>query len=1134
MANINLDKEAFHRRLKKLYAAWKDSDGENGFSKMDALVAAVGKDDEIVYSKSGALHTWLLGYELTDTIMVLTENKIHVLASKKKIEFLRQGESKDESYIQLNLIVRDKDKDKENFETLVKAIKGSKKGKVIGHFPKDNYPGAFMDSWRAILKKENYEMLDASAPIAYLMAPKEESEILTIKKACLVTVDVFTKYLKDQIMEIIDSEKKVKHSKLAEGVETAIQDKKYVSGVDVNQVDMCYPAIVQSGGNYSLKFSAVSDKNNLHFGAIICSLGARYKLYCSNIVRTLLVNPTEGIQANYNFILQVEEELLKKLQAGSKLSDVYETGLQYVKKEKPNLVDNLTKNFGFAMGIEFKESSLMIGPKTTAVVKKGMVFNLNLGLSNLTNSEAESKEGKTYALFIGDTVMVNEGQPATVLTISKKKMKNIGIFLKDDSEEEENDEEKENTPKPEVLAGRSRRTAVLESKLRTEHTSEEKRKEHQRELASQLNEKAKERLAKQSGAKDVEKVRKNTVSYKNVNQMPRVTEIKEMKIYVDQKYETVILPIYGVAVPFHISTIKNISQSVEGDYTYLRINFFHPGSTLGKDGNFQQPEATFVKEVTYRSTNTKEPGEISPPSSNLNTAFRLIKEVQRKFKTREAEEKEKEDLVKQDSLVLSQNKGNPKLKDLYIRPNIVSKRMTGSLEAHTNGFRYTSVRGDKVDILYNNIKNAFFQPCDGEMIILLHFHLKHAIMFGKKKHIDVQFYTEVGEITTDLGKHQHMHDRDDLAAEQAERELRHKLKTAFKSFCEKVETMTRQEIEFDTPFRELGFPGAPFRATVLLQPTSGSLVNLTEWPPFVITLEDVELVHFERVQFHLKNFDMVFVFKDYHRKTAMVNAIPMNMLDHVKEWLNSCDIRYSEGVQTLNWAKIMKTITDDPEGFFESGGWTFLDPESDVEAEEEEDSEDEDEVYHPDVSASGTEESEEDSEYSEGDTEESDSISGEDELGSEEESGKDWSDLEREAAEEDRERVYDDFQDPKGNRKKQFSSKDKHKSSGKHSSSSSKHNSNHKSSSGSRHSSSSKHNSSSGSRDKDHSRSKDKNKHSSSSSSKHKSSSSHSSSKDKNRHSSSSSKDKDRHNSSSSKKRSRDDSGDRRAKKSRK
>ncbi|CAB4067887.1 FACT complex subunit spt16,FACT complex subunit SPT16,FACT complex subunit spt-16 [Lepeophtheirus salmonis] len=227
------------------------------------------------------------------------------------------------------------------------------------------------------------------------------------------------------------------------------------------------------------------------------------------------------------------------------------------------------------------------------------------------------------------------------------------------------------------------------------------------------------------------------------------------------------------------------------------------------------PEATYLKELTYRSTNVKEPGEISAPSSNLNTAFRLIKEIQKKYKTREAEEKEKS--------------------------RSLQKRLSGILEAHSNGLRYTSIRGDKVDILYNNIKHAFFQPCDGEMIILLHFHLKNAIMFGKKKHIDVQFYTEVGEITTDLGKHQHMHDRDDLAAEQAERELRSKLKAAFKSFTEKVESVTKGQLEFDTPFRDLGFHGVPHRETVLLQPTSGCLTSLINWPTFVITLEDIEL-----------------------------------------------------------------------------------------------------------------------------------------------------------------------------------------------------------------------------------------------------------------------------------------------------
>lgn len=473
---------------------------------------------------------------------------------------------------------------------------------------------------------------------------------------------------------------------------------------------------------------------------------------------------------------------------------------------------------------------------------------------------------------------------------------------------------------------------------------------------------------------------------------------------MDKKYETIIMPIFGIPVPFHIATIKNISSSIEGDYTYLRINFFHPGASIGRDEpRYTNPEATFLKEVTYRSTNIKEPGELSAPSLNLNTAFRIIKEIQKKYRTREAEDKEKADLVEQDSLVVSSAKGNPKLKDLYIRPNIVQKRLSGVLEAHNNGFRYTSIRGDKVDILYNNIKHALFQPCDGEMIILLHFHLRNPIMFGKKKQSDVQFYTEVGEITTDLGKHQHMHDRDDLAAEQAERELRHKLKQGFKGFCDKVEGSTKGSLEFDSPFRDLGFNGVPHRETCLLQPTSSCLVNLTSWPPFVTTLEDVELCHFERVQLSLKNFDMVFIFKDYAKKIAMVTAIPMTMLDHVKEWLNSCDIKYTEGVQSLNWGKIMKTIVDDPEGFFESGGWSFLDPESDGEDDDDDDS-DEDETFN--VEGSDSDESEggdSDEDFSD-DSNISDEDASGDELGSDESSGKDWSDLEAEAAEDDRDR----------------------------------------------------------------------------------------------------------------------------------
>lgn len=35
-------------------------------------------------------------------------------------------------------------------------------------------------------------------------------------------------------------------------------------------------------------------------------------------------------------------------------------------------------------------------------------------------------------------------------------------------------------------------------------------------------------------------------------------------------------------------------------------------------------------------------------------------------------------------------------------------------------------------------------------------------------------------------------------------------------------------------------------------------------------------------------------------------------------------LRYTEGPVNLNWRTIMKTITDDYEGFLEDGGWKFL------------------------------------------------------------------------------------------------------------------------------------------------------------------------------------------------------------------
>lgn len=99
------------------------------------------------------------------------------------------------------------DKDKKNFAELLNVMKSSRNGKAVGVFNKDGFPGEFCESWQKALGAQKFENIDMGASIAYIMAPKEEPELLTIKKACLVSVDVFGKYLKEYILEIIDAEK---------------------------------------------------------------------------------------------------------------------------------------------------------------------------------------------------------------------------------------------------------------------------------------------------------------------------------------------------------------------------------------------------------------------------------------------------------------------------------------------------------------------------------------------------------------------------------------------------------------------------------------------------------------------------------------------------------------------------------------------------------------------------------------------------------------------------------------------------------------------------------------------------------------------------------------------------------------
>lgn len=1022
------DTNLFYRRVTRIYDAWDD------IVKSDAVMVLVGRTDELEYCKSLTIQQWLFNLEIPDLLMIMTKSTIFFLATKKKIDFLKplkdKAPSNNGKLPKIELLVRDKnDMNKSNFEKIISGLRASKK---LGIIAKDKFPGEFyQECMDQIFKDEhNFEKQDISGALAYILAVKEDSELQYIQKACNLTETAYNRVLVKEMTGIIDKEKKVSHKKLSDKFNDAISKdaSRFFEGVDPKFIDTCYVPIIQSGGNYNLRFSAISNDENIHFGLIISSLGIKFKGYCSNISRTLMIDPTDEQKKNYEFLLQVLDEIINNLSDGVVLSDLYQKAVDFVESKRPDLSGKLTKTFGFVTGIEFREGQLLIGPKTNVKARKNMVFVLAAGFSDLVNKEASDSKAKNYSLLVSDTVIVGDkGTPANLLTQKKRKLAKTIVYIKNEDEIEEDDEENNTNNNvdnadviiSETLRGGPRRR-VLEDRLRQEQNNDEKRRLHQRELLDQLNAAAQARLSKSSGGRTETKVKKSIVAYKSVKDFPRENEISDLKIYVDKKNETVILPIFGLPVPFHISTIKNVSTSVEGDYLYLRINFFFPGSTLEKGSVFPTNEATFLKELTYRSYALKEPGEVNSPSQNLQDSFVTIKTVQKKFKTRVDEEKELEGVVKQDNLVISTNKVGPKLKDLFIRPNIYQKRISGSLEAHINGFRFTSIKNDKVDIMYNNIKHAIYQPCDGEMIILLHFNLKNPIMLNKKKHFDIQLYTEVGEITTDLGKRQHMHDRDDYAAEAAERDLRNKLKLAFKSFCDKVEAATKGEISFDIPLRDLAFFGVPKKSNVLLQPTPNALVNLTDPDPTVITLNEIELVHFERVSFQLKNFDMVIIFKDYNVKPQSIAAVEMSKLEDIKNWLDRCDIKFTSGPSNLNWPALMKKITGDLEDFFEQGGWSFLDQDANDEDAEDEEEEEEDE-YDPSEDESEEDEDEDESELSEEESPYEESGS---ELGSSEESGKDWSELEEEAAKADR-NSGKDYEDSSSHRRHNGASKRK-------------------------------------------------------------------------------------------------------------
>lgn len=310
---------------------------------------------------------------------------------------------------------------------------------TVGVVQGEEVLGEFAQTWeRALSTQPNWQRVDISRALANLIACKDDVEQKWLRTAGAITSAVMKNFLIPKIEEIIDDDKRVTHAQIANDIEDKFLNPEKISkALKSDIVDLSFTPIIQSGGLYHLHVpddvnsSSVhleSADTPLHPSCIVLCLGGKYKQYCATIGRTLLVNPTPQVRADYELLCTVQTRIIEALRPGVTLAQVYRQAQDMLQNAHPRLWKHFLKNCGFGTGIECIEREYTIdATNTTVTVEEGMVFTVRVGFENLTQDVNDPK-ARVYSLLLADTVLVKR-DGCEELTKCKKKFSEVSYFL---------------------------------------------------------------------------------------------------------------------------------------------------------------------------------------------------------------------------------------------------------------------------------------------------------------------------------------------------------------------------------------------------------------------------------------------------------------------------------------------------------------------------------------------------------------------------------------------------------------------------------------------------------------------------------------------------------------------------------
>ena len=913
---------------------------------------------------------------------------------------------------------------------------------TVGVLAKQLGDGPFATEWLAALERAGVTRVDATAGLVESTVLKDKYGAEALKQAGLFSAAVLRKSFIPAFAKAVDENDFPSLSDLSAGVTATVMDSKprdlssTLKDLDDEFVDVGIPACVQCGSDLDLDLvRAKPSSKALTTDTVAVAFAGRYRSYHALVARTYLVNPTASQSKAYKALIEAHGTLLQGLRAGEVIGGIVARARAILTEALPGAV--VPESLGSGMGVRLEEPSVQLVESSERKVEEGMCFAVITGFTGAANDEVDpagkgNAKFKTFSQVLADTVMVlapDGPYPSFVLTDkAKRELSSVRFQLKEDEEDDEEEDEEEDDEDDDgedayAAEGGVRRSSRIKEVVGDTDAlaaARERREQALLKIFQRSVADARDAMKRASGDGDKETAKEAAVrkakplaAFASPAEFP--PSAAPNRVHVDKERRCVLLPIHGELVPFHVATIRSVNKNEEGGRTYLRINFFSPGQSAGKACPPQMlaamerhPAHLYVRTLTYQAKDGR----------NLSHALRLIKDIQKRMQAETTQRHERSNLVKQPKLALNRGGRVPRLQRLSMWPNLSGRKCLGALEAHHNGFRFRSDRGEILDIIYDNVKHAIFQPCKRDLHVIIHLHLDNPIMVGKKKHRDVKFFTEVMEAAQSLeGSRRSMYDPDELAEEQRERKLRKQLNTAFRTFVQKCEDAAQAEpspsaLEFDVPSRDLSFYGRAHKEMVELSPCRDCLVALGENPPFVLSLDDVEHVHFERVMYSAKNFDIAFVLKATavqpgQDEVVMVNMVPMASLESVQNWLVDVEEKlYTQGTRTMNWKAVMAEVrrptfyaSEDEDGEKKPVGWAFLmdTGESDAEGGEEEDAGDE-------AFSAESEDADDDAEFDEAVEEEEDDEDDEDEEDEddEDEEAADWDQLAQDAMEDDK------------------------------------------------------------------------------------------------------------------------------------